>query len=99
MRFPKFGSGGGGGSGRQKFSLPSPTNPIVLKYDIPNADVSSPSNPPKGYGRGPSGSMTIEYLTDLTCPGYDESNSAGTIQIVYFIPDGIQSTYHKNPGI
>jgi deltex-like protein len=45
-------------------------------------------------GSGPSGTMTISTVS-RPCPG---DASTTTIQMVYDIPSGVQSTYHINPG-
>jgi deltex len=48
-------------------------------------------------GKCPSGTMTINVLQDVICPGFDDDTT--TIDIVYTIPNGIQHTYHDNPGV
>ena len=57
---------------------------------------SAPTNSlPSGFGVGPPGSMKIEILSDLECPGHE----GGTIQLTYDIPTGPQRPYHPNPGV
>lgn len=50
---------------------------------------------PPGFGIGPSGSMKIEILPTLGCPGHQ----GGTIQLTYKIPAAQQLSYHPNPGV
>jgi deltex len=52
---------------------------------------------PSVVGKCPSGTMTINVLPDVICPGFDDDTT--TIEIVYTIPNGIQHTYHSNPGV
>ncbi len=48
----------------------------------------------KPQGSMPSGTMTIEWRSDLTCHGF----VPGAIVIRYNIDAGIQKQYHENPG-
>jgi Deltex C-terminal domain/Ring finger domain len=48
-------------------------------------------------GKCPSGTMTINVLPDVICPGFNDDTA--TIEIVYTIPNGIQHTFHENPGV
>jgi len=46
-------------------------------------------------GMSPSGTMAVNFINQ-TCPGFA---CTSTIQINYFIPPGIQKSYHENPGM
>jgi len=49
----------------------------------------------KPQGTMPSGTMTIEWRSDLTCNGF----GPGVIMLRYKIETGFQKQYHENPGM
>lgn len=50
----------------------------------------------KGSGKCPSANMRIKSFPQKACPGY---SSGGTIEILYDIPSGTQSSIHPHPGV
>ncbi|OEU14993.1 hypothetical protein FRACYDRAFT_269181 [Fragilariopsis cylindrus CCMP1102] len=50
-----------------------------------------------GLGQGPSGRMTITFISGKNCPGF-EYDCNGVIEIYYSMPSGIQTSYMENPG-
>lgn len=66
----------------------------VVMYSPPST-TSDDAPPPPSFGIGPPGSMTIEILPKLPCPGH----KGGIIRITYDIPNGIQNSNHPHPGV
>jgi deltex-like protein len=56
---------------------------------------NAPSTLSQSHGPGPSGTMKINMLPQLPCPGFA---SGGAIQMSYDLPTGRQLHYHPNPG-
>lgn len=52
--------------------------------------------PVEPQGTSPSGTMKIR-LSSNPCPGFG-SKGSGSIELSYLIPNGIQSSFHPNPG-
>ena len=48
-------------------------------------------------GKCPTGTMTLDFRNRRPCPGFPHSD--GTIRIDYRIPNGVQQSYHENPGM
>jgi len=71
------------------------SNPTIA-YNAPAAMHSS-----KPLGPSPSGTMTISLLHGCSCPGFfhPSGSPAETICIQYDIPQGVQKSYHENPGV
>lgn len=61
------------------------------RHSRPQCDFTTP------IGAMPSGSMRVDELPDLTCPGY--STAGGSFLIAYRISGGLQCDYHANPGV
>ena len=67
-----------------------PQFPYIIQY------VAPPSNLPLGYGTGPSGTMTIDSISQ-TCGGFATTTTA-SFEITYTMPSGTQAPYHPSPG-
>jgi Deltex C-terminal domain len=68
---------------------------VVVNDTIP---YNPPLPLPPGYGTCPGGgTMLIEPVGSQHCPGF--SLTTTIIKITYSIPNGIQQTFHDNPGV
>lgn len=65
-----------------------------VQVTLQHRSISSENDVDNVQGCSPSGTMKVQ-LSSFTCPGFGD---AIAIEILYSIPEGIQLSYHENPG-